>query len=207
VKRSLIVFGAGGHGKVVADILLAQGLDVAGFVDDQRAVGSRVLGLPVLGPTEWLRNTAADVALGIGDNAARALVYERCLELGAHVVTVIHPRAVVAASARVEDGAVVMALAVLNADALVERGAIINTGAIVEHDCKVGPFAHISPNATMGGGCTIDCHAQLGVGATMLPGTSVGARSIVGGGAMVTRSIAADSVARGVPARRSRGIS
>jgi len=203
---ALVVYGAGGHGKVVCDILLAGGHEVAGFVDDGAAVGTRVLGLPVLGPMAWLEANPSRVALGVGDNTARARVAESALAAGSTLVTAIHPRAVVAKSARLGPGAVVMALAVVNADATVERGGIVNTAAVVEHDCVVGPFAHVSPNASLGGGCRVEGFAQLGIGATMLPGTTVGERTIVGGGAVVVAPIPADVVAVGIPARVLRAV-
>jgi sugar O-acyltransferase (sialic acid O-acetyltransferase NeuD family) len=197
----LVVYGAGGHGKVVADILLAAGEAVAGFLDDGEAPGTIVLGLPVLGGASWLRETPARVALGVGDNAQRARVADVCVAAGAPLVAAVHPRAVVAPSATLGDGAVVMALAVVNPDASIGRGAIINTAAVIEHDCVIDEFAHVSPNATMAGRCRVGALAHLGVGATMLPGRSVGDRAIVGGGALVSRDVPADRVAAGVPAR------
>ncbi len=204
----LVVFGAGGHGKVVADILVSAGVAVDGFLDDGRAVGTPVLGVPVLGGLAWLAaNPGASVALGIGDNAARARIAEACVAHGATLLAAIHPRATVAASSKVEEGPTVMAHAVVNPDSIIHRGAIVNTAAVVEHDCVIGAFAHVSPRAVMGGGCSVGERAQLGIGATMLPGTSVGARSIVGGGALVARPIPDDVIAYGVPARVARPIS
>jgi sugar O-acyltransferase (sialic acid O-acetyltransferase NeuD family) len=200
----VVVFGAGGHGKVVADILLAAGDRVAGFIDDKCAVGSNVSGLTVIGNAAWLAENRSRVALGIGDNAARSRVADVCLAARAELVSAIHPRAVISASATIEAGAVVMALAVVNPDAVVERGAIVNTGAIIEHDCVVERFAHISPNAALGGGCRVGAFAHLGIGASMLPGTSIGERTVVGGGALVARDLEPSVVARGVPARVSR---
>ncbi len=197
----LIVFGAGGHGKVVADVLARAGQAVMGFVDDGVPAGSSVLGLPVLGPTSWLRDHPACVALGLGNNVARARIAEYCDKAGLRLVTAIHPSAVIASSARVEAGAVVMALVVVNADAVIERGAILNTASVVEHDCHVGAFAHVSPRAVMAGGCRLGASAQLGVGASMLPGTSIGDDTIVGGGALVARAIPPSVIAIGVPAR------
>lgn len=199
---SVVVYGASGHGKVVADILLSRGESIVGFLDDSRAVGTGVLGHAVLGGFDWLAaNPGVEVVLGIGNNAQRAALARRCLDHGAVLRTAIHPSAVIARSARVEAGAVVMALAVVNPDAVIGQGAIINTAAVVEHDCTVGDFAHVSPNATLAGNCHVEALAHLGAGASMLPGTRVGQRSIVGGGALVSRDIPADVVARGVPAR------
>jgi sugar O-acyltransferase (sialic acid O-acetyltransferase NeuD family) len=203
VSGPLVVFGAGGHGKVVCDILLSAGETVFGFVDEAK-VGARVLDLPVIGGASWLVGKDARVALGVGDNAARARIAEECVRAGASLVTAIHPTAVVARSATVEEGAVVMALAVVNAEARIARGAIVNTAAVIEHDCVVGEFAHVSPNATLAGGCIVKTRAHLGIGASMLPGTTVGEDAVVGGGAVVARDVADRVVAIGVPARPRR---
>jgi sugar O-acyltransferase (sialic acid O-acetyltransferase NeuD family) len=200
--RPLVVIGAGGHGKVVADALMAAGERVAGFIDDAKPAGTNVLGLPVLGGTDWLHEHRPRVALGIGNNQARATAAEACDRAGCALVTVVHPRAVVAPSAVVEAGTVVMALAVVNADARIGRGVILNTSCIVEHDCVVGDFAHVSPGSAMGGGCRVGALAQLGIGATMRPYTAIGERSLVGAGAVVVAEIPADTVVKGVPARR-----
>lgn len=197
----LVVFGAGGHGKVVCDILLAAGEVVDGFLDGFKPAGSMVLGLPVLGDADWLDGKAVRVALGIGDNQARERLASECERRGATLIAAVHPRAVVSRSAVVERGSVVMALAVINPDARIGKGAIINTAAVIEHDCEIGDFAHVSPNAAMGGACRVGRRAHLGVGATMLPGRSVGEDAIVGGGALVARDVIANAVVRGVPAR------
>jgi len=209
MSERAVVFGASGHGKVVADAWLAAGVTVAGFLDDDAAkVGTTLLGLPVLGGSAWLRDAVAAgrvvVALGIGDNWVRQRVASRCTESGAALATVVHPRAVVAPSARLAHGVVVFAGAVINPDAVIEEGAIINTSATVEHDCIVGAFAHVSPNSTLGGGASVGRLAQLGIGATLLPRVHVGDEALIGGGSVVARDIDPRSVARGVPARVTR---
>lgn len=183
-------------------MLRAAGESVAGFLDDGIPPGTRVMDTTVLGDTGWLdiHGPGARVALGIGDNAARERIAKRCEEAGATLVTAVHPRAVVAPSALLEDGVVVMALAVVNADARVGRGAIINTAAVVEHDCIVGAFAHVSPNASMGGSARLGARAQLGLGATLLPGRTVNQDALVGAGAVVTREVGVGAVVLGVPA-------
>jgi len=199
------VYGASGHGKVVLDILVASGTEVVGFIDDGRAPGTVVLGRPVAGGGDWLVAEAprgdVAVALGIGDNAARQRVFERCRAAGATVISAVHPRAIVAASAQIGAGAVLMANAVVNPEAVVGTGAIVNTGAVVEHDCVVGDFAHLSPNAALGGAARLGELSHVGLCAAVLPCKSVGKRSIVGAGAVVARDLPDDVVAAGVPAR------
>jgi sugar O-acyltransferase (sialic acid O-acetyltransferase NeuD family) len=202
----VVVLGAGGHGKVVADILMAMGRPPLGFLDTNKPVGTLVLGLPVLGDEDWLATNRAAAALGIGDNATRERLAAGVLERGASLISAIHPRAVVASSAKIADGVVIAALAVVNPDATIERGVIVNTGAIVEHDCVIGAFAHLATNATTGGGCNVGGLTLLGSGATMLPYTRVGDRSVIGSHALVSRDIPSQSLARGVPARVARAL-
>ena len=203
--RGLVVYGAGGHAKVVCDVLQCAGRTVLGFIDDApQRHGTTVLGLPVLGGGASLDPAQHEVALGIGDNGARSKVYDACVARGIRVVTAIHPRASVARSACLGDGTVVMAFAAINPDAAVGRGVIVNTASVIEHDVVVGDFAHLSPNAAMGGAARLGARAQLGIGASVLPGVIVGDDAIVGGGAVVARDVPPSVVAYGVPARAHR---
>lgn len=200
----VVVFGAGGHGKVVADAALSQGLDVLGFLDDdpKRASGAVLGALEVRGGLSWLEgHPAVWVALGIGDNATRRRLMDRLERLGARLATVTHRSAVISPTAHLGPGAVVLANAVVNPDARVGQGAIVNTGAIVEHDVQVGAFAHVSPNAALGGGASLGAGSHLGLGAQILPQCSVGEHSVVGAGAVVVRDLPRGVVAYGVPAR------
>jgi sugar O-acyltransferase (sialic acid O-acetyltransferase NeuD family) len=206
------VYGASGHGKVVADILLASGVIVAGFIDDGSARESgETLGLKVVGNGDWLATQAKAepvmVVLGIGDNTSRQRVADRCVQLGIRLVSALHPSSVVAPSARIGVGTVVMAGSVINPDAEVGTGAIVNTGAIIEHDCRVGDFAHLSPNAAMGGCAQLGNLSWLGIGATIIHGVKVGSSAIVGAGAVVVRDLPNEVVATGVPARIRRHLS
>ncbi|MGE0709459.1 MAG: acetyltransferase [Planctomycetota bacterium] len=205
---ALFVFGAGGHGKVVADAATRAGFEVLGFLDDAPGThGKTVLGLPVLGSASWLAGRPAHaVALGVGDNEARRGAYVRLRELGATLPVIVHGAAVVAESATLGDGVVVCATAVVNPDAVVGSGAILNTACVVEHDVEVGPFAHVSPNAALGGAARLGARAQLGLGAAVLPGVKVGEGTIVGAGAVVVRDLPPGVVAWGVPARVARRI-
>jgi sugar O-acyltransferase (sialic acid O-acetyltransferase NeuD family) len=210
--QKVFVYGASGHGKVVADILLAcKDSRLAGFVDDRVELQSTsVLGLPVLGDGRWLQQEAGRmriaVALGVGDNCARQRVAEKCLGWGLELVTLVHPTAIVSESAQLGPGTVVMAQAVVNPAAVTGSGVIVNTGAVVEHDVEIGEFAHVSPNAAMGGTSRLGKFSHLGIGAVVIQCVSIGVHTIVGAGAVVTRDIPDGVVAFGVPAQIHRTL-
>jgi sugar O-acyltransferase (sialic acid O-acetyltransferase NeuD family) len=204
------VFGAGGHGKVVADVAVQCGWACAGFVDDRTSSCAAVdLSLRVLGDRRWLCSRQRDtcrVALGVGDNYDREAIASFLHSAGIEVVTVISPFAVVSPSAQIGAGTVIMPGAVVNAMAIIGAGAIINSGSVVEHDVKVGNYAHLSPNSTLGGGAEVGEFAHVGLGASVLPLIRIGCRSILGAGSVITREIPDDVIAFGVPARIKRCI-
>jgi len=203
MSTAIAVYGAGGHGKVVADIILASGQAVEAFLDDSSAAAGRcILGILVYSAEAWLASHAgARVALGIGDNRARERAAVRVRDHGCHLLTVTHPSTIISGSAKIGDGVAIMAAAVLNPDCEIGEGAIINTGAIVEHDVTVGRYAHLSPRCATGGGAQIGAYAHLGMGAIVLPLKKVGENTIVGAGAVVIESIKDNQIASGVPAR------
>lgn len=210
MRNALFVFGASGHGKVVAFVARAAGWEVAGFVDDDPArLAAGGPGLPVWSWAELCRRRgewpSLGVALGVGGNAARQRCAERAAAAGFSLPTLVHPSAVVAPGASLGAGTVVMPLAAVNPDARVGEGAILNTGCVVEHDCVVGPFAHLSPNSALGGGARVGDRSHLGLGAVVLPLVEVGADVRVGAGAVVHRPVGDGATVVGVPARPVEG--
>lgn len=200
----VLVLGAGGHAKVVADILLCQGLDVLGFLDDDPATwGTECLSLKVLGAVRNLgRYAPCKLVMGIGSNQSRQRIVG---QLGTDAtdlwINAIHPRATLAASVRLGIGAVIAAGVIINPDTVLGNHVIINTGATVDHDCRIGDYVHIAPGTHLAGGVTVGQGALLGVGVSVAPSHSVGEWAVVGAGAAVVRDIPGGVTAKGVPAR------
>jgi sugar O-acyltransferase (sialic acid O-acetyltransferase NeuD family) len=202
---TLIILGAGGHGRVVADIAVQAGWTVVGFVDDNIAPGTPdTLSLPVLGDRDWFYaspQNSCRVALGIGDNYTRMVLVKFLKMANIRLATVMSPFAVVSPFAQIGPGTVIMPGAVVNAGAIIGEGVIINTGAVVEHDTRVGNYAHLSSNSTLGGGADVGEFTHIALGATVLPLIHIGNRTILGAGSVATRSIPDDVIAFGIPAR------
>jgi len=204
----VIIIGAGGHAKVVAEILCLSGkYELIGFLDSA-LIGRTVAGLTVLGGDELLPRLRADGVTsafigvgGMGDNAPRVKIFERVSVLGFTFANAIHPSAIISDSVKLGQGVAVMARAVINPDAVIGDNVIINTGAIVEHDCKIGSHAHISPGAVLCGGVRVGSGTHIGAGATVIQGINIGKHAVVGAGAVVVRDVLADTVVAGVPAR------
>lgn len=209
MRDGILIIGAGGHGKVVADAILRLGRPVVGFLDDQAdTMGPTILGLPVLGKSEeWLRMRSSGLIVAIGDNESRRRMVEKA-EIDGNSppwTSVIHPGAVVSSSAEIGTGTVIMAGAVINPDTRIGRHAIINTSATVDHDCSIGAYTHIAPGAHLAGGVVVEDHVMIGIGASILPGCRIGSNAIVGAGAVVVGDVPSGVTVVGVPARILRG--
>jgi sugar O-acyltransferase (sialic acid O-acetyltransferase NeuD family) len=204
----VIIVGAGGHGRVIADALSASGVVVVGFVDsDEAKHGTVVAGLPVLGDESALAAFAdgsVELANGIGsvaDLTLRKTVYERLVAGGYRFITVRHPRAIVSAGAFVERGAQLLAGAIVQTDARVGENTIVNTGAIVEHDCVIGRHCHLAPRCVLSGGVSVGDESHIGVGATAVQGVVIGARAFLAAGAVVVGNVPAGCRVQGMPAK------
>jgi len=200
----LLIWGAGGHGKVVLDI--ARGISnfdrIAFLDDDPRKARLTFCDCPLIGGREDLHSfTGTAFIIAVGDNRTRSRCFQSALEYGLVPAVLVHPAAFVSPSASIGRGTVVMPGVIINAGAVIGENCIINSGAIIEHDCRIGAHVHISPRVVLGGSVSVDLLAHIGMGAVVLPGASVGQESIVGAGAVVLREAPSHCTVVGVPAR------
>jgi sugar O-acyltransferase (sialic acid O-acetyltransferase NeuD family) len=202
--KRLALFGASGHGKVVADAALAGGWGSVEFFDDAWPQCNRNGPWPVTGDSAALMARLQDfqgVLVSIGNCAVRWDKHQALLAAGAPLVTVVHPAAAVSRHATLGLGTVVMAGAVVNIDAIVGQAGIVNTGATVDHDCLLGDAVHICPGAHLAGSVRVGCCSWVGVGAAVKQGMSIGDRVMVGAGAVVVRPVPDAQTVVGNPAR------
>lgn len=204
----VLIVGAGGQGRVVADALLQaqrQGLSIGivGFVDADTTLHGRAwLNVPVLGGLDVLGATPHDaVVVAIGDNATRHRVALSSDVRGRPLAVVRHPQSIIAPDVPIDAGSMISAGAIVVTGARIGRGCIVNTGCVIDHDCVIGDWAHVAPRAVLGGDVTIGERAFVGIGATVMPGRRVGDHAIVGAGAVVTTDVPEGAVVVGIPAR------
>jgi len=204
---SIIIVGASGHGSVIADIIQrTKEHRLVGFVDSRKPAGTRVLGAPVLGDEDVLRemckrHEVTGLCLGVGDNWLRGQLAERLADLNLPFTTVVHPSAQLAPSARLGRGVVIMAGAIVNCSAEVGDFCIINTKASLDHDGQMHANSSLAPGATVGGAVEIGAYTAVGIGAVVREKVRIGANTVIGAGAVVLHDIPAGVTALGCPAR------
>jgi len=202
-RGALLVLGAGGHGKVVADTARGAGWCEISFLDDALAPGTTVADWTVRGPLALAIERAQEsaVVVALGDNARRLEWIERLERAGTAVPTLIATSAIVSARCTIGSGSVVVAGAVIAIDATIGRAAILNTACSVDHDCALGDGVHISPGARLGGGVSVGARSWIGIGASIRHGIRIGCDVVVGAGAAVVNDLPDGARVGGVPAK------
>ena len=211
MSSPVVVLGAGGHARVLAEALLRAGVPVLGCVAPE-VPGPLPDHLPYLGGDEALaRHEPNQVLLvnGVGSvrqPMQRTAVFEHWQARGYRFATVVHPGAQLASDVRLGEGAQVMVGAVVQPGCELGSNTIVNTGAIVDHDCVIGAHSHVAPGVVLSGGVQIGTNVHVGTGARVIQGISIGDFAIVGAGAVVIANVPPHATVVGVPARQAKGV-
>lgn len=183
------LYGAGGHAKVIIDILKSQGKEINAIFDEDENI-QELLGFRVLNP----KVIASPIIISIGNNKKRKRIVDKInVEYG----VAIHTSSIISKTATIGLGTVVMQGAIIQTGTTIGRHCIVNTGATVDHCCELQDFVHISPNATLCGDVFIGEGTLIGAGSVVLPNIRIGKWSIIGAGSVVTKNIPDNVVAYG----------
>ncbi|MCD6027068.1 MAG: putative UDP-perosamine 4-acetyltransferase [Solimicrobium sp.] len=203
-KKPVIVLGAGGHAKVIIEILRAVGYRVSYCIASPGSP-NECMGVPVLQGDEYLvklRSSGHSLLFpAIGSNAVRERAAAHAVGLGYELINAISPHAIISPSISLGKGIAIMGGVVINAQSTIEDLSIINTGATIDHDCHIGFCAHVAPQCALAGNVIIGPGAFVGIGASIIPQRMIGNHSIVGAGSVVTLDIPSSATAVGIPAR------
>ena len=208
----IVIFGSGGHAKVVIEAIQLGHPDdcIVGVLNnDPVESGNTIRDVPVLGNDELLPNLVRDencntfvVAIGgLKSFSLRHRLSQTARDAGLKPFFVRHSTAVVSPSAEIAEGCQLLAQSVINAEARLEQHVIVNTSAIVEHDCHVHDFSHVAPRACLAGGAIVGPETHIGMGALILENRRVGANCVIGAGAVVLGDVPDGTVVAGVPAK------
>ena len=194
----LIIIGASGHGKVVADIAKKCGYTDIVFLDNDETISS-CTGYPVLGPDTMTSELEGDVFIAVGNSAIRKKLMER--DSHRNFPVLIHPDAVIADDVPIGAGTVVMAGSVINPGTRIGKGVIVNTSSSVDHDCSIGDYCHISVGAHLCGTVKVEDCTWIGAGATVSNNINICGECTIGAGAVVIKDINKAGTYVGVPVR------
>ena len=206
MKKKLLIIGASGHGKVVADIAIQMNKwGNIRFLDDNEAVKD-CMGLKVVGKVNdsYGYKDEADFIVAIGDNLIREKVQTDLEEKGLSIATLIHPNATIGRDVKIEVGTVVMAGVVINSSTKIGKGCIINTAYSIDHDNVIEDYVHISPGANLAGTIKVGKKSWIGIGAVIIQGITIGENTTIGAGSVAIQDLSGDCIAIGCPARIQR---
>ncbi|WP_210608809.1 acetyltransferase [Priestia flexa] len=207
---NIVIYGAGGHAKVVADIIeKSKTYKILGFLDDYKEPGTTFYGYKILGRADYISQCTEDILGGIvalGDNWLRKQTVEMIKKKKPDFkfVTAIHPFASIGKGVKISEGSVVMAGVIINSDAIVGEHCIVNTKSSLGHDSILLDYVTIAPNATIAGNAKIGECSTMSISSTIIHGKEIGDHTVVGAGATVVKDIPSYTVAYGTPAKAIR---
>ena len=204
MRKKVVIIGAGGHAKVIADIIEKSGDEIVGFLDDNKELGTTVINnYKIIGDlnnrfTMAVTKKDVEFIIAIGDNKKREEISH---SPNLKFYTAIHPSAQIGLDVEIKEGTVVMANVCINSSAKIGKHCIINTGAIIEHDNIIQDFVHISPNVSLGGTVKVGENTHVGIGTTVKNNIEICNNCTIGAGAVVVKNIMEEGTYVGVPAR------
>lgn len=202
MNKNVVVIGASGHGKVIADIARQSGDYVLGFLDDNTDLPESIAGIPVLGCIcDYKTYEDAYFIIAIGNSVVREQIANAMQKMKWY--TAIHPTAVISSvETQIGEGSVIAANAVVNSCATIGKHCIVNTSAVIEHDNQIGDYVHVSVGAKLAGTVVIGEHSWIGIGAIVSNNLMICSHCTIGAGAVVVRSITESGTYVGIPARK-----
>jgi sugar O-acyltransferase (sialic acid O-acetyltransferase NeuD family) len=203
--KNIVVFGCGGHAKVVIDILEKMEIyNIIGIIDSYVTAGTNVYGYEVLGDETKLAQLVVNGGIvAIGDNFIRSKMVQKIKEASKNFnfISGIHPSAIVARGVELGEGTVVMPGATINSDSKIGDHCIINTKASVDHDCIIEDFVSLAPGVTLGGNVNIGQHSVISIGSSVTHSVKIAEHTIIGAGSTVLHDIETQVIAYGTPAK------
>jgi len=201
--RDIYIIGAGGHGKVVLDIMnKSEQYQAAAFLDDDLSLQNETInGLKVSGGSKEALDDDKAVIIAVGNNKIRGKLFKMIKSNDLEIINAVHPDAVINSFVSLGEGIVIAAGAVINPNTVIEDNVIINTAVTVDHDCIIEKHVHLSPGVNLGGNVTVQRGTHIGIGAAVLPGIKIDKNSVVGAGAVVTKDVPDNVTVVGVPAK------
>jgi len=209
VNEKVVIIGAGGHAKVIADIVIRSNDELIGFLDDNISKETNIIeNYKVIGTIKDAKELQQNdkkikFIIGIGNNDIRKRISE---EYSLQYYTAIHPSAIIGLNARIEEGTVVMANSIINPDSKIGKHCIINTGTIVEHENTIEDYVHLSPSVTLSGNVKVAKLVHIGTGCKVKNNININKRCILGVGTVVVKDINETGVYVGVPARKLKDL-
>lgn len=194
--KKLIIIGASGHGKVIADIAVNIGYKDIFFLDDDLGL-KECAGFPVIGQTSMSTQIDGDKIVAIGNSEIRQRMMREI-----KTVSLIHPKAIISRRVKIGEGTVIMAGAIINSDVVIGKGCIINTGSSIDHDCVIKDYVHVSVGSHISGTCIIGEKNWIGAGAIITNNVSICSNCIIGAGAVVIKNINDCGTYVGVPTKK-----
>ena len=203
MKKKLLIIGASGHGKVVADIAMKMDKwEKIAFLDDNNNIGN-TMGIKIIGNTDLAFKylPECDIFVGIGNNDIRQMFQEKLEAAGASIPVLIHPKAIIGENVQIGKGSVIMAGVVINCCTRIGKGCIINTGSTIDHDNFIDDFVHISPGVHLAGTVKVGKKSWIGIGSSVINNIFITDECLIGAGAVVVNNLMNSGTYIGIPAK------